>query len=208
MKIGIMGGTFDPVHNGHLILAEAALMQYHLDTVWFLPNGHPPHKQQNTIECTIEDRIHMLELAIAKQPSFGLELYETKKTDIAFSADTLEYLSRTHAKDHLYFIIGGDSLMTIESWVRPEDIFRYSTVLATYRNELNTKEGLIRQISHLTERYRGDIRLFETPILPISSRELRRQIRSGQPVSGMLPPEVEAYIRKKGLYGARDSLSL
>lgn len=203
MNIGIMGGTFDPVHNGHLMLAEEAQSQHNLERILFLPNGHPPHKEETSIESAVEDRIHMLKLAILSHPSFTLELYEAKKPGVSFSADTLEYLAGLYPEDKLYFIIGGDSLLQLKTWYHPERILKYCTILATYRDELDTREEMDRQISYLNKKYRGEILLFETPVYPVSSSEIRRKIRNGLPVSGLLPDQVEAYIREKSLYGGK-----
>ena len=142
MKIGIMGGTFDPVHNGHLMLGHAAYEAFSLDQIWFMPNGNPPHKKSETIKSTAEDRMKMTSLAIAPFPEFVLQPYEALRAEVSCSYQTMEHFSKIYPDDEFYFIIGADSLMAIETWVHPERIFPTCTILATYRNEVKTKEEI------------------------------------------------------------------
>ena len=109
MKIGIMGGTFDPIHNGHLMLGKAAYEKFGLDQIWFMPNGNPPHKEQASIGSDIETRIRMVELAIAPHPEFVLELYESDPSKVSCSYQTLEHFQTQYPEDELYFIVGADS---------------------------------------------------------------------------------------------------
>ena len=107
MKIGIMGGTFDPVHNGHLALAKCACREYLLDQVWFMPNGHPPHKDNNKIVSTPEQRAQMVSLAIRGHERFRLEDYELKQQKVCCSYETMEHFKKARPDDTFYFIIGG-----------------------------------------------------------------------------------------------------
>ena len=113
MKIGIMGGTFDPIHNGHLMLGDYACREYFLDEVWFMPNGNPPHKDNASIELSAEERARMVSLAIREYPSFRLEDYEIKRSCVSCSYETMEHLTKLYPKDSFYFIIGADSLFAI-----------------------------------------------------------------------------------------------
>jgi len=183
MKIGIMGGTFDPVHNGHLMLGHAAYKAFSLDQIWFMPNGNPPHKKSETIKSTAEDRMKMTSLAIAPFPEFVLQPYEALRAEVSCSYQTMEHFSKIYPDDEFYFIIGADSLMAIETWIHPERIFPTCTILATYRNEVKTKEEMNRQIQYLSEKYHAKIRLLETPLMPVSSHELRASLQSGDSVS-------------------------
>ena len=142
MKIGIMGGTFDPIHNGHLMLGHAAYEAFSLDQIWFMPNGNPPHKKSETIKSTAEDRMKMTSLAIAPFPEFVLQPYEALRAEVSCSYQTMEHFSKIYPDDEFYFIIGADSLMAIETWIHPERIFPTCTILATYRNEVKTKEEM------------------------------------------------------------------
>lgn len=202
MKIGIMGGTFDPVHNGHLMLGKAALRQFSLNEVWFMPNGNPPHKKQRSIGASVKDRCIMTELAIADTREFRLELYEAEQERISYSYATLEHFHETRKEDELYFIIGADSLFMIESWVKPERIFPVCRLLAACRDEVSTPEKMKEQIQYLSMAYHARIDILKAPLMPVSSHELRERIRMGKEFSSYVPPQVEEYIKKEGLYGA------
>ena len=198
--IGIMGGTFDPVHNGHLMLGHAAYKAFSLDQIWFMPNGNPPHKKSETIKSTAEDRMKMTSLAIAPFPEFVLQPYEALRAEVSCSYQTMEHFSKIYPDDEFYFIIGADSLMAIETWIHPERIFPTCTILATYRNEVKTKEEMNRQIQYLSEKYHAKIRLLETPLMPVSSHELRASLQSGDSVSEYMPAAVCSYIKQHHLY--------
>ena len=137
-----MGGTFDPIHNGHLAIAKAAYEQFGLDKVWFLPNGNPPHKALTDIGSPIEDRIRMVELAIAGHTGFRLEAYEARRKSISCSYETMEHFTKTYPKDDFFFIVGADSLFTVDKWVHPERLFLTCTILAAFRDEMNTREEM------------------------------------------------------------------
>ena len=189
MKIGIMGGTFDPIHNGHLMLGKTAYKQFHLDEVWFMPNGRPPHKEWASIKSDAAARTEMVKLAIAGIRGFRLEAYET-----------MEHFFSCRREDSFYFIIGADSLFSIETWVYPERLFATCTILAACRDDIDTKEEMLTQIQYLCKKYHAKIELLKAPLVPISSRELRRMIREGKSISGLIPQKVEEYIVKEGLY--------
>ena len=199
-NIGILGGTFDPIHKGHLALGQQAYEQFKLDQIWFMPNGNPPHKKSETIKSTAEDRMKMTSLAIAPFPEFVLQPYEALRAEVSCSYQTMEHFSKIYPDDEFYFIIGADSLMAIETWVHPERIFPTCTILATYRNEVKTKEEMNRQIQYLSEKYHAKIRLLETPLMPVSSYELRASLQSGDSVSEYMPAAVCSYIKQHHLY--------
>lgn len=204
MKIGIMGGTFDPIHNGHLMLGESAFTQFSLDEVWFMPNGRPPHKEFASIASNVEDRIAMTELAIEDREGFRLELYEARRREVSYSYETLEYFTELYPDYSFYFIVGADSLFAIESWTHPEKIFPLCTILAACRDEIDTTEEMNVQIAYLRKKYHADIRLLASPLMPVSSHELRSAIAAGKSITGYVPKKVEEYILEEGLYGAKD----
>ena len=138
MKIGIMGGTFDPIHNGHLMLGQAAYEAFSLDEVWFLPNGNPPHKESSRIEASAKERVEMTRLAVSGIPYFRVEPYEAERDEVSCTWQTLEYFRGKYPDDQMFFIIGADSLFTIERWIHPERIFPLCTILAAYRDEVNS----------------------------------------------------------------------
>ena len=115
MKVGIMGGTFDPIHNAHIMLAEYAFREYQLDEVWFMPNGNPPHKQNQKGRTDVGVRAEMVRLAIAGKNSFRLEEYEVHRKEISYSYETMEHFREIYPGHHFYFIIGADSLFSIET---------------------------------------------------------------------------------------------
>lgn len=199
MKIGIMGGTFDPIHNGHLMLAEYAARQCMLDEVWFMPNGHPPHKEADSIEATTEDRVTMTKLAIKDHKLFKLCLLEVERTEISYSYESMRVLKEDYPNHDFYFIIGADSLFAIERWVKPEILLKQCRVLAAYRDGKGTTD-MLSQIAYLNRKYEARISLLKTPMVEISSSEIRKRIKSGQEISEMLPEEVAQYIREKQLF--------
>lgn len=200
MKIGIMGGTFDPIHNGHLMLGHAAYEAFSLDQIWFMPNGNPPHKKSETIKSTAKDRMEMTSLAIEPFKEFVLQPYEALREEVSCSYQTMEHFHESYPEDEFYFIIGADSLMAIETWVHPERIFPTCTILATYRDEVKTKEEMNRQIQYLSEKYGAKICLLETPLMPVASHELREELKEGKDVSSYVPKAVCGYIEEHHLY--------
>ena len=204
MKIGIMGGTFDPIHNGHLMLGHAAYETFSLDQIWFMPNGNPPHKKSETIKSTADDRMQMTRLAIAPFPEFVLQPYEALREEVSCSYQTMEHFKQMYPEDEFYFIIGADSLMAIETWVHPERIFPTCTILATYRDEVKTKEEMNLQIRHLSEKYGAQILLMETPLMPVSSHELRASLQAGESVAEYIPDTVKKHLKKQKRKTAMD----
>ena len=200
-KIGIMGGTFDPVHNGHLMLADTAYRQFNLDQVWFLPNGNPPHKKEENIGTDARHRSRMVALAIQGRDYCRLEEYEVRRREVSCSYQTLEHFRKQYPEDEFYFIIGADSLFAIETWVHPERIFPACVILAACRDDHDTLEEMKVQIEHLKKVYtKARIQLLRSPLIPVSSSEIRRKIRAGLSIAEEVPEEVEAYIKEEELY--------
>lgn len=203
MKIGIMGGTFDPIHNGHLMLGKTALCQFELDEVWFMPNGNPPHKKQSSIQSDVKDRVAMTELAIRGMDRFRVERYEAERKEVSCSWQTLHHFAEENKGDEFFFIIGADSLFAIETWVHPERIFPVCTIVAACRDEIDTAEEMYDQIRYLERKYNARIEFLHSPLMNVSSHELRKMIHAGRSVAEYVPEAVEAYIRKEGLYGTK-----
>ena len=137
MKIGIMGGTFDPIHNGHLMLGEYAYKEFQLDQIWFMPNGNPPHKSNDTIESQTQNRVEMVKRAIAGIDYFVLQPYEVDNKAVHYSYKTLEYFKGVYPEHEFYFIIGADSLFAIENWKQPDRLLKTCVILAAYREGKN-----------------------------------------------------------------------
>ena len=200
-KIGIMGGTFDPVHNGHLMLADTAYRQFDLDQVWFLPNGNPPHKKEENIGTDARHRSRMVALAIQGRDYCRLEEYEVRRREVSCSYQTLEHFRKQYPEDEFYFIIGADSLFAIETWVHPERIFPACVILAACRDDHDSLEEMKVQIGHLKKVYpKARIQLLRSPLIPVSSSEIRRKIQAGLSIAEEVPEEVEAYIKEEELY--------
>lgn len=201
MKIGIMGGTFDPIHNGHLMLGKTAYDQFKLDEIWFMPNGNPPHKKQESIESDAEHRLKMTALAIEDIRNFKPQDYEVKRVNVSCSWETMKHFKEQYPDDEFYFIIGADSLFSIETWVHPDRLFPNCVILAAYRDDIDTAEEMNTQIAYIGKKYNADIRLLRSPLMQVSSSELRQMIEEGKNITGLVPPKVESYIIKEGLYG-------
>ena len=179
MKIGIMGGTFDPIHNGHLMLGEYAYRQYTLDQIWFMPNGNPPHKSSETIESQTKHRVEMVKLAIADTEYFVLQPYEVESKDVHCSYKTMEHFKEVYPEHEFYFIIGADSLFNLEKWVLPARLLKTCVLLAAYRDEKGTDE-MLEQIRYLNQKYDADIRLLNTPNVDISSSDIRKLLKENK----------------------------
>lgn len=199
MKIGIMGGTFDPIHNGHVMLGEYARDLFSLDEIWFMPNGNPPHKMNEKIESQTKHRVEMVRRAIADKDGFVLQLYEVERKDVNYSYLTMEHFREMYPEDEFYFIIGADSLFALENWVHPEKLVKTCVILAAYRDDKNTDE-MMTQISYLNQKYGADIRLLKNPNVDISSTEIRQKFKSGLPIQDMVPESVCQYIQEHDLF--------
>lgn len=199
MKIGIMGGTFDPIHKGHLMLGEYAYNQYGLDKIWFMPNGTPPHKDNAKIGSKPSDRMNMVRLAIEGREYFELQPYEILNKDTNYSYKTMERFREIYAQDEFYFIVGADSLFAIEKWVKPERLLKTCVMLAAYRDDKSTEE-MKAQIAYLNQKYQADIRLLNTPNVDISSSEIRSKLQDEESILELVPEVVYQYIIENHLY--------
>ena len=200
-KIGIMGGTFDPIHMGHLILGEKAYEQLELNKVLFMPCGNPPHKRNRKGRATDEQRAEMVRLAIEDNPHFELSLIEMHEEGYTYTYRTLEQLNKANPDTEYYFIIGADSLYDFDTWCRPDRICKAASLLVATRNAV-PEESLKEQMLYLEEKYKGNFIQLHTPNLEISSQTLRDWIRQGKSVRYYLVDEVYTYIREEGIYRA------
>jgi len=198
-RIGIMGGTFDPVHIGHLMLAERAYEQFQLETVLFMPSGNPPHKRERSDVTDAFDRLEMVRLAIQDNPHFSLDAEEILRRGYTYTNETLQILKSKNPDTDYYFIIGGDSLMAFDTWMKPDVIAANCTLLAAVRDGLNI-QTMEQKMNDLHERYGADIRLLHTPDVDISSSQIRMWIQNGRSVRYYIPDAVLTYICNKGLY--------
>ncbi len=198
MQFGLFGGTFDPVHYGHLLLAEQCREQCALDEVWFIPSGNPPHKGDSTISSGIA-RAEMLEFATAGHKRFRVNRMELNRDGATYTVDTLQEL-RSEDPDHeLFFLIGADSLTYLPTWREPSRIARLATIVAVNRGDRPLPDlALIR--SQLGDAVASRIQRVSMPGIDLSATDIRRRVREGKSIRYMTPRAVEQYITENGLY--------
>jgi nicotinate-nucleotide adenylyltransferase len=200
MRVGVFGGTFDPVHTGHLILAEQAREQGRLDEVWFVPAPRPPHKDEPDL-TRFEQRVEMLALALAGNPAFRIDELEKERSGPSYTVDTLAELRRRHPSHEFFLLVGSDTLVDLPHWHEPVRVLEQAGLLVMARpgSVVPTVEQLRAQLPMSGE---APLRLqvVETPQIDISSRDLRRRAASGHSLRYFLPRSVEYYIHDKRLY--------
>ncbi len=196
-KIGILGGTFNPIHNGHLILAQNALEQYSLDEVLFIPSGCS-YKKQGVLDA--QTRYHMVELAIASNPLFHISPIEIVRPGNSYTCETLAELKAQMQDAVQYeYIIGADTLFSIESWKNPKAIFAHCNILCNVRDGFSMSQLKEKQ-SYLDKKYGANIHFLREKSFDISSSEIRERLKEGKCVSYYMPENVLAYIMQKELY--------
>ena len=198
-KIGIMGGTFDPIHIGHLLIAEQACQQFSLDKVLFMPAGNPPHKKNREGRATNEQRTEMTRMAIDSNPHFELSLMEMNEAGYSYTYITLEKLKEQNPDTDYYFIIGADSLYDFKGWAMPERICACATILVATRN--HTDEKLLDyELQMNSSWFNGRFEKLIIDNIDISSQQLRKWIREGKSVRYYTPDSVIAYINEHQIY--------
>lgn len=197
-RIGIIGGTFDPIHNGHLIIAENSRKTFNLDKVIFMPAGIPPHKRDKDISSNLH-RYNMTLLAINSNQYFLISDLELKKEGISFTIDTIKYLKSIYDDTDIYFILGSDSLFQIDKWKDYEELLTLCHFVVAKRPSYNNQE-LENKVDKLNSLYNSSIHIVEGPVLEVSSSDIRERVRRGDSISYLVPRSVEEYIYKHGLY--------
>ena len=194
-SIGLIGGTFDPIHVGHLVIAQRALEQLDLDAVIFLPAGSPPHKQDEEHTLAIH-RMAMTQLAIADQPAFRLSERDIRPDRASFTVDLLRDLKADNPDSVLTFIIGADSLRDFATWREPAGIVRIARLAVAARPDVTVPESIYDQVRGLREA----VDWIESPLLDISATDLRERISAGLSVRHLVPDDVLTYIEQHELY--------
>lgn len=202
-KIGIMGGTFDPIHIGHLLLAECAWQEFSLDQVLFIPSGHSYFKDYREMKVTApEQRLAMTRLAVADNPHFAVSDMEILRAGNTYTCDTLEELKRLHPDTDYYFIVGADTIASMATWFHPEKVFAACTVLAALRPDETPDQEMQQHITALQQQFGARIEILHAPCIPISSTTLRQACLTGESTRYRIPEPVRSYIEEKGLYRA------
>lgn len=198
IKVGIMGGSFDPIHNGHLIISERARDQFKLDRVIFIPTGNPPHKNKGRMS-SVEDRYRMTQLAIEGNRGYSISDIEASSQATTYTFDTLRTLSQENDKYELYFILGADSFINFKSWKNYEEILdRYRVIVA--RRPVFEDLVFDRLFIDYKRAYPDSVFLLDSPIIDISSTYIREKKRKDQSIRYMVPERVNEYVLDRNLY--------
>tara|TARA_B100000902_G_scaffold397227_1_gene460356 strand:- start:409 stop:978 length:570 start_codon:yes stop_codon:yes gene_type:complete len=187
-RVGLIGGTFDPIHNGHLLLAQFVSEQVSLDKILFIPAADPPHKDK--VYFSAAARVEMVSCAVNDIDDMFVSKIELDRPGKSFTVDTLRQLHMQCPEDSYYLIIGDDNISQISSWHDPESILELCTVVVGTRL---TGEKICEN------RFMKRMVLIDTPLFELSSTEIRHRLQSGLPVKGMIPESVEFYIKNRGL---------
>ncbi len=194
-RLGVMGGTFDPIHYGHLVTAEEALQQFSLDEVVFVPTGQPWMKEGRVVSPS-EDRYLMTVIATASNPRFSVSRVEVERSGQTYTVDTLVALGEEHADAELYFITGADAMIEIFHWKDPDEVLSLAHFIAATRPgyDLTHLESEAAMSGH------PKVTVMNIPALAISSTDVRARVKDGRPIRYLVPEGVKSYVEKAGLY--------
>lgn len=198
IKKGIFGGTFDPIHLGHLYIAEQALNIFKLDEVVFIPTGNPPHKANKKVTKS-KYRYDMVKLAIKNNNKFSISDYEVNSKDFNYTFKTLEYFNSKEKDTQWYFITGVDCLMDIYTWNNVSEIFKLCN-LVVFRRDGYSLESIIQQKKKVEQDFKSNILFMDIPIKKISSTMIRNKILNHEDIKPLVPKEVYKYIIKNNIY--------
>ena len=204
MRLGILGGAFNPPHIGHLVCAQEALVQLELDRVVFVPVGQAPHRELEN-DPGPESRLEMVELAIADDARFASSRIEIEREGPSYTVDTLRELRAAEPDDELFLVLGGDQAAALSEWHEPEEVLELAQVAVVERtnwsrNAIGIKVGRLKGAER--------IRYLDMPIIQVSSSSIRRRIAAGQPIRYLVPDRVANHIGATGLYGAAGARSV
>ncbi len=191
MKVGLFGGTFDPVHIGHLIIAESAMETAGLDRVVFLPAARPPHKTDEKLS-PFEDRLAMTSMAVKSSSYFEVSDLESRRPEISYTVDTLETYVKEHPDDRVFLILGADSLVNLTTWKNPNRLMELSRFIVYPRRGFDPEQA--------DAVFRGHSILLTDPVVDVSASWIRERIRAGHCVRYWLPSGVYDYVTERQLY--------
>lgn len=198
MKVGLMGGTFNPIHLGHLIISEYIRNNFPLDKIIFIPSGNPPHKSWGELIAT-EHRYNMSLLATGSNLYFDVSLSEINRQGKSYTVDTINEFKSIHPNDDFYFIIGGDTLYELTKWHDYKTLFNITNFIVIDRPGFENLE-IIDKIEELNRVYGARIFYLKGPLMDISSTEIRQNLRQNKSIKYLVPKEVEDYISFHKLY--------
>jgi nicotinate-nucleotide adenylyltransferase len=191
-RIGILGGTFDPVHTGHLIIGQEVLRRLGLERMFFMPSAEPPHKRYPEM-APVEARAEMVGLAVVDNPTFALSRIELERPGTSYTVETLRRLrQRLGAGVDLYLVLGADNAVEMPTWCDPEGVLGLAQVTVVDRPEFDRRRIAPQLARHMT--------FLETPLLEISSTDIRARVKAGQPIRYLVPEQVARFIETHGLY--------
>jgi nicotinate-nucleotide adenylyltransferase len=196
-RIGIFGGSFNPVHIGHLIIAEYFVEDLNLDTCFFVPNHISPFKVNDSELISSLHRLEMLNLSIQNNPKFLVDDFEIKKSGVSFTFETILYFKRKYPNDSLFLLMGTDQIANFDQWKNWEIILNNSIIVAARRSIFNGTEKIDTSVF---AKYPEKIICLKNPIIEISSTEIRNRIKSGKSIKYLVPPGVQSYIESNRLY--------
>ncbi|MBS0205826.1 MAG: nicotinate-nucleotide adenylyltransferase [Planctomycetes bacterium] len=206
MRIGVFGGTFDPIHLGHLVLAEQCREQCRLDEVWFVPAALPPHKLDAVISSA-KTRMEMIEFAISGHVQFKVCPIELDREGPSYTVTTLEQLQAEDSTRELFLLVGADSIRDLPTWRQPQRILELATVVAVNRGRDSLSDAATRE--QLNQNFglgaAGRLEFVEMPAIDISASDIRRRASAGRSLRYLVPRAVEMYIREFGIYCADNS---
>ncbi len=193
IKIGLLGGSFDPIHNGHLKLANWVRNKFSLNRIIFIPAAVPPHKQ-NVKLTESEHRYRMVQIAIENYPDFEISDVELKRDGVSYTIDSIFYFEKMYKlnKDNIFLIIGADSLLDFHNWKDPEKIIENCQIVVLPRPDVN--------LNNVKPKYKRLAIILQSPLIDISATDIRRRIREGETIAQIVPPAVEHYIYEHNLY--------
>lgn len=201
-RIGIFGGTFDPVHLGHLIMADQCREQAELDQVWFIPAARPPHKQDRPLTGFVH-RAEMLALAIAGMPAFRVDELEKDRPGPSYTAETLQELQGRHPDTRFALLLGSDCLPDLPGWKNPTRIIELAELLVFSRPGWSLRaEEEVRQSLNLAAETPFRLRVIHAPLIDIASHDLRERVAHHRSIRFLVPRAVECYIEEKKLYSS------
>jgi nicotinate-nucleotide adenylyltransferase len=196
LRVGILGGAFNPPHIGHLVSAQEALVQLELERVVFMPVGVPPHREIEQ-DPGAEVRLELVELAVADDERFEASRMELDREGPSYTSDTLRQLGSDTPKDELFLILGGDQAASLGRWHEPEQVLERATVVVFERVSWG-RNAIMIKIGRLPGAER--VRYLDMPLIQVSSSSIRRRVREGQPIRYLVPDKVASYVEENGLY--------